>query len=90
MNKKRKAIIIYENQILNLIVNNQSKNMKDDVENIVNDVKIYSEGLILAIQKDRLDEAVDYASKMTNQLKIIMTYVKMKKNIPKKIKKKNK
>lgn len=62
--------------------------MKDDVENIVNDVKIYSEGLILAIQRDRFDEAVDYVSKMTNQLKIIMTYVKMKKSIPKKVKKK--
>lgn len=62
--------------------------MKDDVENIVNDVKIYSEGLILAIQKDRLDEAVDYASKMTNQLKIIMTYVKMKKIYQRKLRKK--
>lgn len=64
--------------------------MKDDVESIVNDVKIYSEGLILAIQRDRFDEAVDYVSKMTNQLKIIMAYVKMKKNIPKKVKKKKK
>ncbi|MBS3922159.1 MAG: hypothetical protein KGZ37_03300 [Nitrosarchaeum sp.] len=62
--------------------------MKDDLENIVNDVKIYSEGLILAIQKDRFDEAVDYVSKMTNQLKIVMAYVKMKKSIPKKVKKK--
>ncbi len=62
--------------------------MKDDVENIVNDVKIYSEGLILAIQRDKFDEAVDYVSKMTNQLKIVMAYVKMKKNIPKKVKKK--
>lgn len=60
--------------------------MKDDVENIVNDVKIYSEGLILAIQRDRFDEAVDYVSKMTNQLKIITAYVKMKKGIPKKVK----
>ena len=58
--------------------------MKDDVENIVNDVKIYSEGLILAIQRDRFDEVVDYVSKMTNQLKIITEYVKMKKGIPKK------
>lgn len=62
--------------------------MKDDVENIVNDVKIYSEGLILAVQRDKFDEAIDYVSKMTNQLKIIMTYVKMKKSIPKKVKKK--
>ncbi|MFB5610044.1 MAG: hypothetical protein ACE5Q5_07480 [Nitrosarchaeum sp.] len=62
--------------------------MKDDVENIVNDVKIYSEGLILAIQRDKFDEAMDYVSKMTNQLKIIKMYVKMKKSIPKKVKKK--
>ena len=64
--------------------------MKDDVENIVNDVKIYSDGLILAIQNDKFDEAMDYVSKITNQLKIVLTYVKMKKGIPKKIKKKRK
>jgi len=64
--------------------------MKDDVENIVNDVKIYSDGLILAIQNDKFDEAMDYVSKMTNQLKIVLTYVKMKKSIPKKVKKKRK
>jgi len=62
--------------------------MKDDVENIVNDVKIYSEGLILAIQRDKFDEAVDYVSKMTNQLKIVTAYIKMKKSISKKVKKK--
>jgi len=64
--------------------------MKNDVENIVNDVKIYSDGLILAIQNDKFDEAMDYVSKMTNQLKIVLTYVKMKKSIPKKVKKKRK
>jgi len=58
--------------------------MKDEVENIVNDVKIYSDGLILAIQNDKFDDAMDYVSKMTNQLKIVLTYVKMKKGIPKK------
>jgi len=31
--------------------------MKGDVENIVNDVRIYSEGLILAIQREKFDEA---------------------------------
>lgn len=64
--------------------------MKDDVENIVNDVKIYSDGLILAIQNDKFDEAMDYVSKMTNHLKIVLTYVKMKKSIPKKVRKKRK
>lgn len=64
--------------------------MKDEVENIVNDVKIYSDGLILAIQNDKFDDAMDYVSKMTNQLKIVLTYVKMKKGIPKKVKKKRK
>ena len=64
--------------------------MKNDVENIVNDVKIYSDGLILAIQNDKFDEAMDYVSKMTNQLKIVLTYVKMKKSIQKKVKKKRK
>ena len=62
--------------------------MKDEVENIVNDVKIYSDGLILAIQNDKFDDAMDYVSKMTHQLKIVLTYVKMKKGIPKKVKKK--
>lgn len=64
--------------------------MKDDVENIVNDVKIYSDGLILAIQNDKFDEAMDYMSKMINYLKIVSTYVKMKKSIPKKVRKKRK
>lgn len=57
--------------------------MKEDVESIVGDIRLYSKGLILAIQKDNPDDAMNYVSKMTHHLKTVRAYIKMKKAIKK-------
>ena len=57
--------------------------MKEQVESIVSDVHVYSEGLILALKNNKFDEASDYAKKMKKQLDVVNTYLKMKEKIKK-------
>lgn len=52
--------------------------MKSDIESIVNDVNIYSDGLILALKNDKFKEAKDYSEKMENHLQTVKDYLKMK------------
>ncbi len=55
--------------------------MKEDVESIVNDIKIYSEGLVLALKNEKFQDAQDYAKKMEEHLKTVKAYLKMKKKL---------
>lgn len=55
--------------------------MKEEAEALVNDVKIYSEGLILAIQKNNFNEAEDYLKKTKTHLDSVKSYLKMKKKL---------
>ena len=55
--------------------------MKDTIDSLVNDVKIYSTGLITALENKRHSEAQEYVQKMKNCLKIIDEYLVMKKDI---------
>ena len=55
--------------------------MKEDVESIVNDIKIYADGLILALKNERFKEVEDYSRKMEKHIKVVKAYVKMKKKL---------
>jgi len=55
--------------------------MKDTIDSLVNDVKIYSNGLINALENNHNSEAMDYVQKMKNCLKIVEEYLEMKKDI---------
>ena len=55
--------------------------MKDTVDSIVNDVKIYSTGLITALENKRHSEAFDYVQNMQRCLKTVEEYLEMKKDI---------
>lgn len=55
--------------------------MKDTIESLVSDVKIYSNGLINALQNKRQSEALDYVQKMKRCLKTIDEYLEMKKDM---------
>lgn len=55
--------------------------MKDTIDSFVNDVKIYSNGLITALENKRHSEAQDYVQEMKRCLKSIDEYLEMKKDI---------
>ena len=55
--------------------------MKEEAESFVNDIELYSKGLILAIQGDKFNEAIDYTNKMKELLEQVKTYAEMKKRI---------
>lgn len=55
--------------------------MKDDVESIVNDIKIYADGLILALKNDRFKEVERLFPKNGKTHQSVKTYVKMKKKL---------
>ena len=55
--------------------------MKDVIDSFVNDVKIYSDGLITALENKRQSEAFDYVQEMKKCLKIIEEYLEMKKEL---------
>jgi len=40
------------------------KNMNEDVESIVNDLKIYTDGLVLALKNNKFNEANEYSKKV--------------------------
>lgn len=56
--------------------------MKEDSTQIAEDVKIYSEGLILAIKNGRIQESLEYVKKMRDHLSHVQNYLEMKKSIP--------
>ncbi len=55
--------------------------MKDEVDTLVHDVKLYSEGLVNALQNNHPEEAFDYVQDMQRCLKIVEEYLEMKKKI---------
>ncbi len=56
--------------------------MKDEAESLVSDVQNYADGLVLAIQKGRVQEGLEYVQKMTNHLGQVRQYLELKKSIP--------
>ena len=57
--------------------------MKKESESLAEDIKIYSDGLILALQKGQIQEGLDYVNKMKFHLEEVRQYLEMKKSIPK-------
>jgi len=57
--------------------------MKDEAESLVENIKIYSDGLILAIERGSINEGLDYLKKMTDHLSEVKQYLDVKKAIPK-------
>jgi hypothetical protein len=55
--------------------------MKVEAESFVSDIELYSKGLIVAIQNDKINEAIDYTNKMKELLERVKTYAEMKKRI---------
>ncbi len=55
--------------------------MKEEAESFVNDVELFSKGLIEAIHHDKFNEAIDYTNKMKDLLDRVKTYAEMKKRI---------
>ena len=55
--------------------------MKEEAESFVNDIEVYSKGLILAIRGNKFKEAIDYTAKMKDMLDQVKTYAEMKKRI---------
>jgi len=55
--------------------------MKDAIGSFVNDVRIYSEGLITALENERPSEAFDYVQEMKKCLRTVEEYLEMKKDI---------
>ncbi|MGD8431819.1 MAG: hypothetical protein PVG23_04510 [Nitrosopumilaceae archaeon] len=57
--------------------------MKEKEESLAEDIKTYSEGLILAIQTGKIQEGLEYVESMRSHLKKVQEYLQMKKSIPK-------
>lgn len=55
--------------------------MKDTMDSIVNDVNLYSNGLINALENNHNSEAMDYVQNMKNCLKSVDEYLQMKKDV---------
>ncbi len=55
--------------------------MKEEAESFVNDIEVYSKGLIVAIRDNKFQEAIDYTNKMQEMLGRVKTYAEMKKRI---------
>lgn len=55
--------------------------MKDTIDSFVNDVKIYSNGLVTALENNHQSEALGYVQDMKRCLKTVEEYLEMKKDI---------
>ena len=55
--------------------------MKDEIESFVNDVKLYSGGLITALENNRYSESQQYVQNMQNCLRTIEEYLVIKKDL---------
>jgi len=56
--------------------------MKDETESLVSDIQNYADGLVLAIQKGRIQEGSEYGQKITDHLDQAKQYLELKKFIP--------
>ena len=57
--------------------------MKDEVQSLVDDINIFVDGLILSLEKGKIQESSDYVGKMKNHLDKVQEYLEMKKSIQK-------
>ena len=57
--------------------------MKDEVQSLVDDINIFVDGLILSLEKGKIQESSDYVEKMKNHLDKVQEYLEMKKSIQK-------
>ena len=55
--------------------------MKEEIQPLIEDIKIYSNGLILSIQKGSIQESLDYVKKINDHLVKVQEYLEMKKSI---------
>lgn len=55
--------------------------MKDETQSLVEDIKILSDGLILSLEKGKIQESSEYVKKMTGHLSKVQEYLEMKKSI---------
>ena len=55
--------------------------MKEEIQPLIEDIKIYSNGLILSIQKGNIQESLDYVKKINDHLVKVQEYLEMKKSI---------
>lgn len=56
--------------------------MKEDATQLIEDVKIYSQGLITSIEYGKIQESMEYVNKMSKHLGNVKEYLEMKKSIP--------
>lgn len=62
--------------------------MEKEIQTIVHDVNLYSDGLILALKNSKYEEAEEYVKKMKDQLTTVKTYLRLKKKLKKNLEKK--
>ena len=55
--------------------------MKDKIQSLVEGIKILSDGLMLSLKKEQIQESSDYVIKMKNYLDKVQEYLEMKKAI---------
>ena len=55
--------------------------MKDQFQPLVEDIKIFSDGLILSLKKGKIKESLYYVDKMKEELEKVQEYLEMKKSI---------
>jgi len=55
--------------------------MRDNTQ-LVEDVKIYSQGLITSIENGKIKESMEYVNKMQTYLASVKEYLEMKKSLP--------
>lgn len=66
----------------------ENERMEKEIQTIVNDVNLYSDGLILALKNGKYEEAEEYVKKMKDQLTTVKTYLRLKKKLKKNLEKK--
>jgi hypothetical protein len=57
--------------------------MKEESAVLVEDIKIYAEGLVLSLEAGKIQESMDYVNKMKIHLDKVREYLELKKSIPK-------
>ena len=59
------------------------KTMKEESTQLAEDIKIYSQGLVLSLEEGKIQESMDYVNKMKIHLDKVQEYLELKKSIPK-------
>ncbi len=56
--------------------------MKEESAQLVEEIKIYAEGLVLSLEGGKIHESMDYVNKMKGHLEKVQEYLELKKSIP--------